>query len=75
MKKEKVVGYGYVGRWGDGTLGWFLPMHLSSYGEKYPAIPSGNKYEFCHGELAEKCKITIEPLKNKNGKPIRRRIK
>ena len=74
-KKEKVVGYGYVGRWSDGTLGWFMPMHMSNNSEKYPHIPRGRGYLFCRGELAEKCKITIEPVKNSKGLPIRRRIK
>ena len=73
--KDKTVGYGYVGRWSDGTLGWFMPMCMSNNSERHPYIPSGKEYSFCWGELAEKCRITIEPIKNHKGLPIRRRIK
>ncbi len=65
-KKEKLISYGYVGRWLDGTLGWFAPKHLSKYNSlKRPSPPVYN--EFTEGEKFELCKITVEPV------PSRRR--
>jgi hypothetical protein len=32
--KDKAVGYGYVGEWDDGTLGWCLPKHLAGWHTK-----------------------------------------
>lgn len=70
MKKE--VGYGYVGLWSDGTLGWCLPEHLSPY-IKYPQKITAEDWNV--GEWSYKCKITIEPIKNEKGKITRRKIK
>jgi hypothetical protein len=28
---KKTVGYGFVARWHDGTLGWALPEHLCGH--------------------------------------------
>jgi hypothetical protein len=80
INKNKTVSYGYVGRWHDGSLGWVMPKFLSdNYGPKHPAVPRLQDNPFVSAfedvPLFEKCKITIEVVKNKKGKAIRRRIK
>jgi hypothetical protein len=70
--KTKTVGFGYVGRWGDGTLGWCLPTFLNGYKNvrEYPKAA-----DFNDGEPAYLCKITVQLVKGKSGKPIMRRMK
>lgn len=67
MSKKKdpnvTVGYGYVGRWHDGTLGWFLPTHLLGYNIRLPEPPDSQG--FAKGELFELCKITVEKVPGK----------
>lgn len=65
-------GYGYVARWLDGTLGWWLPDHLSGW-RRSADHPSSN--EFNEGEPAFLCEITIKQVFDKRGRPIVRRIK
>ena len=36
LNRNKTVGYGYVGEWSDGTLGWCLPKHMIDGGRKRP---------------------------------------
>lgn len=63
-KARKVVGYGYVGEWNDGSLGWFLPRHLSHRNKKNsPEQPHETFYTMV-GEYGVKCKITIEEIPN-----------
>jgi hypothetical protein len=58
--KNKVVGYGYVGEWCDGTLGWFLPRHMSGGNRKRPEPPQAHPNWSNVGEPSYLCKITIE---------------
>jgi len=60
VNKNKLVAYGYVGRWSDGTLGWFLPRHLSQYDTLSKPSSPDKTFDSMVGELAELCKITIE---------------
>jgi hypothetical protein len=73
--EEKTVGYGYVAPWCDGTLGWAVPRFLGGHGPRCPEIPDLLSHPYAEGALLVKCKITIEVVKGKSGKPIRRRIK
>lgn len=67
--KTRSVGYGWVGRWDDGTLGWFLPNHLTGYRNDGP-----NDNEHLKGETVFKCRITIEQVLSTNGREITKRI-
>ena len=40
LGKKQSVSFGWVGRWNDGTLGWFLPRHLA-YPPNGPEVPAG----------------------------------
>lgn len=79
MRKQnttKTVGYVYVGRWSDETLGWIIPKHVYGWGKNLPSIPKLSEMgEWARDAELVKCKITLEVVKGKNGKPIKRRIK
>ena len=64
---NKTVGYGYVGRWSDSALGWFLPECLS--GGKHIDLPPDNT-AIDDDDRFVLCKITIEAVP---GKRTRRR--
>lgn len=67
---NKVVGYGYVGEWSDGTLGWCLPKHLS--GERFPADKCAAHPTWSNiGEPSYLCKITIERVPGKRMRRIK----
>jgi hypothetical protein len=62
MKKKdqnRVSGYGYVGRWKDGSLGWCMPTHLyDANSRRYPNMPIPTPWN--EGTLSQLCKITVE---------------
>jgi hypothetical protein len=58
--KNKVVCYGYVGRFDDGTLGWGVPTFLTQRVGILSQYYSDNP--LLRGSLFEKCKITIEAI-------------
>jgi hypothetical protein len=62
--KNKVVAYGYVARWSDGTLGWNVSQYLS-YRSKLNRPTQPNYNENTKGTKFELCKITIETVKGK----------
>ncbi len=66
--KDKAVGYGFVGEWNNGTIGWCLPSHLSNGSNTVEKRP------WNVGEDSFYCRITIERMKNKKGKYIKRKI-
>jgi hypothetical protein len=70
MKRSKTetVGFGFVHRWCDGSLGWFLPQHLSGHGRSFIDRPNSN--ENAKHEPAFLCKITVTQVFNKRGRPI-----
>lgn len=71
-RKDKTVGYGYVGEWNDGAIGWCLPTHLTAC----PGINERPKLEPWNvGEPTYLCKVTIERVKDSRGRDIVRRIK
>lgn len=57
--KRKTVGYGYVGEWVDGTLGWFLPKHMST--GKTPERPHAT-FDSAIGNKGVLCRVTIEEI-------------
>lgn len=70
-----VEGFGFVGRWCDGTLGWVLPSHLNGNGRRCPDRIQGRYSSFSVGERSYLCKITIRQVLDSRGRPIVRRIK
>lgn len=56
------VGYGYVGVWRNGDVGWFMPRHVwPDPGQRYaPSQPAEDPN--AAGDMAVLCKITIEPV-------------
>lgn len=77
MRKKKsrtrTVGYGYVGRWMDGTLGWAMPEHLDSYGRRHTNKPDRKVKRYMRDEPVYLCKITVQVVKDKRGREIIRR--
>ncbi len=74
MSEKKTVGYGYVGRWSDGELGWAMPGFVDT-GKDNAARRRGTRGSACKGSYArnaklELCRITIEPVKDSRGRPI-----
>jgi hypothetical protein len=65
---SKTVGYGYVGEWADGTLGWCLPNHVGGK-QHYPCAPHPTWSNI--GEPSYLCKITIERVPNKRMRRIK----
>ncbi len=76
---EKTIGHGYVGQWSDGSLGWFMPAHLSGNGRKYPDKPRMSEGPYGifppEGGQGFLCRITVERVRDKRGRPIVRRVK
>ena len=66
LGKKQSVSFGWVGRWSDGTLGWFLPHHLA-YPPNGPEVPAG--------ETAVLCRITVELVRDSMGREIRKIVK
>jgi len=59
-KVEKIVGYGYVGRWMEGGIGWAMPAFLHSDNTiDKPEEPVTTNYT-SENDFAELCRITIE---------------
>ncbi|MHA1573257.1 MAG: hypothetical protein ACTSX8_04625 [Alphaproteobacteria bacterium] len=68
---DKTVGFGWVGRWDDGTIGWILPAVLTGHVGNINTPPH-NSYAGPDVRLV-KCRITIEVIKDKRGRPITRK--
>ena len=71
------TGYGYVGAWGHGRMGWWLPNHLSV--ESTPDNPATANPSLVEndptGEDTYLCCITVEPLTDERGQPITRIVR
>ena len=73
-----VVGYGYVAPWLDGTPGWVMPTHLTTFdrdkksARKYPGKVESRPWN--SGEASYLCRITVKPVRDKRGRLIVRRI-
>lgn len=74
MKKNEQVksnyGKGWVSCWKNGVLGWWMPKHLSGFGNDYA---HGGSTQI--GEMSYLCKITVKPVKDKLGRYIKRKVK
>ena len=80
LKTKKRTAYAFVGLWHDGTPGWMMPEYLS--GNRHSPSRS-----YGHEKLAKEhpetylddplvlVKVTLEIVKDKNGRPIMRRPK
>ena len=71
--ENEAVGFGWVGRWNDGSIGWVLPDHLACHSGETEA-----PFRRCcvsPDTRLVRCRITIEVLKDKKGRPITRRAK
>ncbi len=67
---DKTVGFGWVGRWYGGDIGWNLPNHLTGHREE-TAAPHSRVVLL--DDRFVKCRITIEVVKDSLGRPITRR--
>ncbi len=71
--RTKTIGYGYVGTWLDGTLGWFLPEFLGGYrGQTEPPPRAVRKLASAKGDAFVLCRITIEAVPGVRRKIVRR---
>lgn len=72
------TGYGYAGVWCDGKLGWFAPKHVSGYSRRYAEPPNEAARENVNpisGDRFFLCKVTLTPVKDKNGRPVTKIVK
>ena len=69
----KVIGYGYVGRWCDGTLGWAMTDHVDG---RYGGLGSPKDVPWTRDseQNAVLCRITVEQVFNRDGRAITRRF-
>jgi hypothetical protein len=77
MSNDRAKGYGFVGRWHSGKIGWCLPSHLPGYPRRYGVErPSDlfNRNAF-EKDRAVLCEITVRVVKDKLGRQILRRPK
>ena len=68
---DPTTGFGYVGQWLGGSLGWCLPNHLGGHSRKTRIEPVTERYRL--GLLPKRfflCRITVTPLLDKRGRPI-----
>ena len=83
-KFTKTVGEGWVGKWDDETLGWGLPHFLSSNRKDRNRLPDDIDHSWFYSapdssKISSKisrsylCRITVEQIFDKNGKPIVRK--
>jgi hypothetical protein len=70
LGEDKTVGYGWVARWRDGSLGYILPDHLG-HGNNKPA----QKDWFPPGMKGVLCKITVEVVGRSDGRRIGKTLK
>lgn len=66
---DRSVGYGYVGRWNDGRIGWFLPC-FTSHPRRSPAESS---MPADYPDPVFLCRVTVEVVRDSRGRAITRR--
>ena len=68
---KKTIGYGFIGVWANGSVGWMGLSHIGGSRE-YPDMPvdSPDRKEIMKGERLFMCKVTVTPLLDKKGRPI-----
>lgn len=64
---KETRGSGWVGRWQDGALGWFIPSHVFGYKNLHEPA---NDNENLKGERVYLCDIIIRQRFDKKGRPI-----
>lgn len=69
VTRNKTIGYGWTGRWVDGSPGWFMPRFVHG-GSVEPAIVDS----YCAGETCYLVRVTVEVVKDKRGRLITRRF-
>jgi len=69
---DKAVGFGWVGRWADGTIGWRVPEHVTGFQEV--ERPRATRFMRPTKKLT-RCRITVEVLPDKRGRPVTRTAK
>ena len=62
--KTKTVGYGWVGKWRDGTLGWIMPRHVNGLSLRVPEYPADINFVSDEDQFTL-CKITVEEVPGK----------
>lgn len=77
---EALVVFGYVGPWATGGLAWCIPqcLHLGhTLDHPAPPGPAIEEYAAMAGraERAFLCRITIEPVIDRKGRPITRIVR
>ncbi len=79
VNEDKIVGYGYVGRWGwdgkgkgNGPIGWSLPECVGGGISARVELAERERY-WTAGILHHFCRITIEVVRDKRGRTINRR--
>lgn len=75
QKQNKTVGYGFVGLWRDNKKpGWWMPNHIHDFDRR--GNSAGIRREFLiYGQDTDRavlCKITVEQVFDKRGRPITR---
>ena len=79
-KKLKIpkgtTGYGYVGVWDDGEIGWFMPDFIDNQnGRRYPSEPNDQIGLYDKEHRTFLCEITVTPVTDKCGRPVTRIVK
>jgi hypothetical protein len=67
--RDKVVAYGYVGRFIDGTIGWCVPRYLD--GSRHRSVWIGPVEPYMQGETFDLCRITVEVIPGARKKHVR----
>jgi hypothetical protein len=70
---SKTVGYGYVGRWDDGTLGWCTPAHVQGTPGYNEPVSELGKQNAAPDQRFYLCRITVEMVTDSRGRKITRR--
>lgn len=67
-------GFGYVGTWRNGKLGWCGVSHVTGWSRRTPDGPSEawEKYAL-PGDVAYLCRVTVTPVRDRLGRPITKR--
>ena len=79
---RKTVGFGWVGAWRDGAIGWWLPKFIHRFNRRGSAErPNSALMSYADDNRVYMCKITIEPVLSKprslggRGEPITRIVR
>ena len=69
-------GFGWVGQWSDGGIGWNCPKFVTYFSNSEPALGFvKHPYDKKGHSRYFLCRIIIEPVVDKKGRPITRKGK